>query len=113
MIHVIKKSRLEEIGQTRSTAVRILGGFLLLTIAILGAAFAAETRDSRPAETVIADEFAYVEVLPLEMVAEISKIDDDRPLIDRISIEMISNIPLEPMIVYSINKDREPTLDQD
>lgn len=113
MIHVIKKSRLEEFGAIRSAAIRISGGILLLVMAIIGAAFVSETANDTRMNPSFPDEYTFVEVLPLELIGEISQVVDERPLIDRITLEMISTIPLDPVIVYPVNQEQEPTLDQD
>jgi len=48
-------------------------------------------KDVKPVE----DSFEWAEVLPFDMLIEISSLKDDRPLIDRLTLDMIGEIPID------------------
>lgn len=100
-------------NRSRAIVACLFSTLLAAAIMLGGAAFI--SAKSQPAPTpyytpeLEQDEFAFIEVLPLQLVAEISHVVDDRPLIDRLTVEMISEIPLESQHIY--RDDLEPQLE--
>jgi len=47
----------------------------------------------------IADQYSWVDVLPFDMLIQVSSLEDDRPIIDRLTLDMIGEIPLEGELI--------------
>ena len=111
MINAVNGNKFETSTRVRGLAVRIICTVLLVsvfafgTVMVLNAAHRIVT-DSAPVKQ--ADKFAYIEVIPLEMLEQLSNVEDDRELIDRLTIDMIADIPLTEL---NERDDLSPILD--
>ena len=110
MISIARVSKSAKARQHSALATCLFGILIAAGIMLGGAAFVSkQTAQLYDSQQGMEDKFAFIEVLPLELVAEISNIVDERPLIDRLTVEMISEIPLEPEVFH--HDDLSPQLD--